>query len=42
MTDNNLEFGTEIKIACGLKHGAAISDTGVFFSWGSNAYGQLA
>ena len=37
-----INYGTEIKIACGLKHGVAVSETGVLYTWGSNAYGQLS
>jgi alpha-tubulin suppressor-like RCC1 family protein len=36
------KYGLEIKISAGLKHGVAVSDTGVLYSWGSNSYGQLA
>ena len=36
---NKIDFGLEIKIACGLKHSVAVSDTGVLYSWGSNGFG---
>lgn len=36
-----INYGIEIKIACGLKHGVGVSETGVMYTWGSNAYGQL-
>lgn len=39
---NKFNYGLEIKIAAGLKHGVAVSDTGVLYSWGSNCYGQIA
>jgi len=37
-----MSFCPESKLACGLKHCIAVSDTGIFYSWGSNSYGQLA
>ena len=36
-----LRVGRASNIACGKAHSAAISQAGLLFSWGSNAYGQL-